>query len=60
MGNIQSHISPDPHRNPFSSPRKGVQPTQGDRRAKFYQHYRREAEEYDKDMNTTLIFVSGG
>ena len=37
-------------------------------RAKFYEHYRKEAEEYDKefmkkhdeDLNTTLIFVRLG
>jgi hypothetical protein len=41
-------------------------PTQEDHRARFYEHYRKEAEEYDKefmkkydeDLNTTLIFVS--
>jgi len=39
--------------------------TQEDYRAKFYEMYRREAEEYDRefikkydeDLNTTLIFV---
>jgi len=37
----------------------------GDYRAEFYEHYRKEADEYDKefmkrhdeDLNTTLIFV---
>ena len=41
-------------------------PAQEDHRAKFYECYRKEAEEYDKefmkkydeDLNTTLIFVS--
>jgi hypothetical protein len=41
-------------------------PTQEDHRARFYEHYRKEAEEYDRefmkkydeDLNTTLIFVS--
>jgi len=41
-------------------------PAHEDRRARFYEHYRKEAEEYDKetikkydeDLNTTLIFVS--
>ena len=41
-------------------------PTHDDCRARFYEHYRKEAEEYDKetikkydeDLNTTLIFVS--
>ena len=41
-------------------------PPQEDVRAEFYAHYRKEAEEYDKefikkhdeDLNTTLIFVS--
>ena len=40
--------------------------TQEDHRAKFYERYRHEAEEYDRefikkydeDLNTTLIFVS--
>ena len=40
--------------------------TQGDHRSRFYEHYRKEAEEFDKefmkkydeDLNTTLIFVS--
>ena len=40
--------------------------THGDHRARFYEHYRKESEEYDKevikkydeDLNTTLIFVS--
>ena len=40
--------------------------TQGDHRARFFEDYRKEAEEYDKefmkkydeDLNTTLIFVS--
>jgi len=39
--------------------------TREDRRARFYKHYRKESEEYDKefikkydeDLNTTLIFV---
>ena len=39
---------------------------QEDHRSEFYKHYRREAEEYDRefmekydeDLNTTLIFVS--
>jgi len=39
---------------------------QEDHRSRFYEHYRKEAEEYDKefmkkydeDLNTTLIFVS--
>ena len=40
---------------------------QEDHQARFYEHYRKVAEEYDKeflkrydeDLNTTLIFVSG-
>jgi hypothetical protein len=40
--------------------------TQEDHRSRFYEHYRKEAEEYDRefmkkydeDLNTTLIFVS--
>ena len=42
------------------------EPLQDGLRAEFYTHYRKEAEEYDKefvkkhdeDLNTTLIFVS--
>ena len=42
-----------------------MQSIQEDYRAKFYKHYRKEAEEFDKefikrhdeDLNTTLIFV---
>ena len=41
-------------------------PTQEDHRSRFYEHYHKEAEEYDRefmkkydeDLNTTLIFVS--
>lgn len=41
-------------------------PTQEDHKARFYDNYRKVAEEYDKeflkkyeeDLNTTLIFVS--
>ena len=41
-------------------------PTQEDHRARFFEHYGKEAEEYDEDfmkkhdedLNTTLIFVS--
>ena len=41
-------------------------PNQEDHRARFFEHYRKEAEEYDRefmkkhdeDLNTTLIFVS--
>jgi len=44
---------------------KGRELPQQDLRAKFYEHYRKEAEEYDRefmkkrdeDLNTTLIFV---
>ena len=43
----------------------GPEPSPEEIRAKFYEHYRKEAEEYDKDfmkkydedLNTTLIFV---
>ena len=56
-------------RMPLRIPRSGKQdvlPTNEDHRAQFYEAYRREAEEYDKefmkkhdeDLNTTLIFVS--
>ena len=64
-GNIQPRLSPDPYRNPSHSPGNDVRSTQEDHRAEFYEHYRKDAEEYDKgfmkkqdeDLNTTLIFV---
>ena len=48
------------------SQRLGARSTQGDLRSRFYDKYRKEAEEYDRDfvkkhdddLNTTLIFVS--
>jgi len=48
--------------------KKDAQPTQEDHRSRFFEYYRKEAEEYDKeflkkydeDLNTTLIFVSRG
>ena len=48
------------------SPKQDELPAQGDLQAHFYDHYRKVAEEYDKeflkrhdeDLNTTLIFVS--
>jgi len=51
---------------PSCSQEKELLPTQEDPRAKFYDMYRHEAEEYDRDfikkydedLNTTLIFVS--
>jgi len=66
MGNIQSLVPSYPTlKSPPHSPRKDVQSTQEDVRAEFYEHYRKEADEYDKefikrhdeDLNTTLIFV---
>ena len=44
---------------------ESLEPSFEDLRIKFYEHYRKEAEEYDKDfmkkydedLNTTLIFV---
>ena len=46
--------------------RQDIPSAQEDHRAQFFEDYRREAEEYDKefikkydeDLNTTLIFVS--
>ena len=51
---------------PLCSQEKELPSVQGDPRAEFYDVYRREAEEYDRefikkydeDLNTTLIFVS--
>ena len=48
--------------------KRDLQPNQDDLRAQFYQHYRKEADDYDKefmkkydeDLNTTLIFVRRG
>ena len=48
------------------SPKHDIAPIQEDNRARFYEDYRKVAEEYDKeflkkhdeDLNTTLIFVS--
>ena len=48
------------------SPKQDAIPAQEDHRARFYEDYRKVAEEYDKgflkkhddDLNTTLIFVS--
>ena len=45
-----------------------MQPNQDDLRTQFYEHYRKEADDYDKefmkkydeDLNTTLIFVRRG
>ena len=57
-----------PTRSSLRSPRSWAQdvtPTHEDHRTRFYEHYRKESEEYDKefikkydeDLNTTLIFV---
>ena len=51
---------------PQRSQKRGALPTQEDPRGQFYEVYRKEAEDYDKefmkkydeDLNTTLIFVS--
>jgi hypothetical protein len=56
-------------RMPLRPPRSRIHDsalTQEDHRARFYEHYRKEAEKYDRgfvkkydeDLNTTLIFVS--
>ena len=52
--------------NPPYSLKQDTTPTQEDHRARFYESYRKVADEYDKDflkkhdedLNTTLIFVS--
>ena len=52
--------------NPSQRRKEGPVPKQEYLRARFYGHYRREAEEYDRefmgkyedDLNTTLVFVS--
>ena len=51
---------------PLCSQKTSLPPTAEDYRARFYEVYRQEAEDYDKefikkydeDLNTTLIFVS--
>ena len=51
--------------NPSCSEKMGASPARKDFRTPFYEHYRKEATEYDKefmqkhgeDLNTTLIFV---
>ena len=65
MGKL-SHVSLRSVFEPLCSLKKELLPTQEDPRAKFYDMYRHEAEEYDRDfikkydedLNTTLIFVS--
>ena len=57
-----------PTRTPLKthSRKQDVSSTPEDFRAQFFEHYRKEAEDYDKefmkkydeDLNTTLIFVS--
>ena len=58
-----------PNKNVAKTPghsQRDMLPTQEDHRARFFEHYRKEAEEYDRefmkkydeDLNTTLIFVS--
>jgi hypothetical protein len=50
----------------FYSQKRDTLPIQDDYQAQFYDHYRRVADEYDKDflkkyeedLDTTLIFVS--
>ena len=34
----------------FPSQKRGARPTQGDLRSRFYEEYRKEAEEYDRDF----------
>ena len=66
---VDGWISPPPTRmspRPPSGKKQNLPPTQEDPRARFFDDYHREAEEYDRefmkkydeDLNTTLIFVS--
>ena len=66
---LMGRLSLKPDQNVAKTPNSWAQdlsPTHEDHRARFYEHYRKEAEEYDKetikkydeDLNTTLIFVS--
>ena len=67
IGGPQLHFSlgPEPMPNPSCSKAMDTSPARKDFRTPFYEHYRKEAEEYDKefmqrhgeDLNTALIFV---
>ena len=60
-----SYLTREPLK-PSCSKKKALPPTPEDYRAQFYEIYRQEAEDYDRefigkhdeDLNTTLIFVS--
>ena len=63
------YVSPVPNQNATQtscSRTQGLPSTHEDPRSRFFENYRKEAEEYDKgfmkkydeDLNTTLIFVS--
>ena len=53
---------------PSCSQKRDLQSNQNDLRTQFYEHYRKEADDYDRefmkkydeDLNTTLIFVRRG
>ena len=65
MGKFPLDLNKNLAKTPGNSQRD-IPPTQEDHRARFFEHYRKEAEEYDRefmkkydeDLNTTLIFVS--
>ena len=58
-------LCPVGYPNPSFRNRQGVESSHEGRRAKFYERYRKEAEDYDEefmkkyeeDLDTTLIFV---
>ena len=60
-------LVPDPSATKSArNSQQDAQPTQENHRTRFFEHYQKEAEEYDReflkkyneDLNTTLIFVS--
>ena len=65
MGRFGSASRPPSSFTPLHRKGKDWESPQEDFRAKFYEHYRKEAEEYDRDfmkkhdedLNTALIFV---
>ena len=66
MGRVPFHVPPEHYRNFSYSQGQDARSTPEDIRSRFYEDYRKVADEYDKefnkrydeDLNTTLIFVS--
>jgi len=65
IGGVSFYIPSESHWNLSHSRRQGVHSTPEDLLARFYEDYRKVAEDYDRefmkkcdeDLNTTLIFV---